>query len=172
MINKTKRGFSVATGVYGILLALFQAYVSLYVFMLIIPMALAFAKADQSLIDMISGGGASLLVVSGAYVVLSIFMFLKPKRGANGEYNYRKGVVIALIVLAVIALAITTTLFVLSGNVRDGNNIGVNLLMFLPTVVYVALLATTLCIKGKSSEPSVATKIETEIAEKIENREN
>lgn len=154
MINRKKRGFSVASGVFGILIAPFQAIISFYVFVVIIPMALSIAKADQFLIDAFSFGGIVLIGISVAYVVLSIFMFLKPKIGADGEYKYGKGVNVALIVLSVIALAITTTLYFLTGSVESENGVGGNLLLFIPTIVYIALLVTALCIKDKPKSAS------------------
>lgn len=164
MINKTKRGFSIATGVFGILLALFQAVVSFYVFMLIIPMALALAKADQSLINAFSYGGMALVGISVAYIVLSIFMLLTPKVGADGEYKYRKGVNIALIALAVASIAITVVLYALTGSVESETEIGGNLLLFIPTIVYIALLFVTLFIKDKREPaPSENFGQETEV---------
>lgn len=153
MYNKIKRGFTLTSGILGIILGAFQAIVAMVVFFYMIPLIASYGEDATEIVSLYRVTGYIFLLLSIAYLVLGILLCPEPKKGEDGNYKWRTGVLITFIVFGAFSL--------LTGI------IGGQAIIIVPMIIFLGIVIASLCIKDnpqtveeKGTDGEVKSKIE------------
>lgn len=152
MYNKVKRGFTLTSGILGILMGAFQMILAMVVFFYLIPLFVAYGVDYAEVVLMYRIAGIMFLLLSIAYLVLGILLCPAPKKGEDGNYKWRTGVSITFLVFGALSL--------LSGIISNES------IIIVPMIVFIGMIIVSLCIKDNPQK--VEQKGTDDVKSKIE----